>query len=166
MQQQKKGISTDILLLLFSHSDVSDSLWPHGLQHTRLQFSSVQFSHSVMSNSLQPHESQHTRPPCPSPTPGVYSNSSLLSRWCHLTILSSAALFFCLQSFPASVSFPVFPLFSVVSMLIYIPTKSTQMFPFPASSPTFVIFRLYDNNHSHTREVISHCSFDLHLPDD
>ena len=42
MQQQRKGISTDILLLLFSHLDVFDSLWPHGLQHTRIQFSSVQ----------------------------------------------------------------------------------------------------------------------------
>ena len=40
-----------------------------------LRFSSVQFSHSVMSDSLRPHESQHTRPPCPSPTPGVHSNS-------------------------------------------------------------------------------------------
>ena len=44
---------------------------------------SVQFSHSVVSDSLQPHELQHARPPCPSPTPGVYSNSCPLSRWCH-----------------------------------------------------------------------------------
>ena len=51
----------------------------------RSQFSSVQFSHSVVSDSLQPHESQHTRPPCPSPTPGVYSNSCPSSRWCHPT---------------------------------------------------------------------------------
>ena len=42
---------------------------------TTVQFSSVQFSHSVMSDSLQPHESQHARPPCPSPTPGVHSDS-------------------------------------------------------------------------------------------
>ena len=48
--------------------------------------SSVQFSHSVVSDSLQPHEPQHTRPPCPSPTPRVYSNSCPLSRWCHQTI--------------------------------------------------------------------------------
>ena len=41
-----------------------------------IQFSSVQFSHSVMSNSLRPHESQHARPPCPSPSPGVHSDSS------------------------------------------------------------------------------------------
>ena len=46
-------------------------------------FSSVQFRRSVVSDSLQPHEPQHTRPPCPSPSPGVHSNSRPLSRWCH-----------------------------------------------------------------------------------
>ena len=56
-----------------------------------LIISSVQFSCSVMSNSLQPHESQHARPPSPSPTPGVYSKSCLLSRWCHPAISSSVA---------------------------------------------------------------------------
>ena len=55
---------------------------------------SVQFSHSVMSNSLWPHELQHARPPCPSPTPRVYSNSCPLSQWCHPTISSSVVLFF------------------------------------------------------------------------
>ena len=61
------------------------------------------FSHSVMSNSLQPHGLQHTRPPCPSPTPGAYSNSCPLSRWCHPTISPSVIPFSsCLQSFPAS----------------------------------------------------------------
>ena len=52
-------------------------------------FSSVQFSHSVMSNSLQPHGLQHARFPCPSPTPGAYPNSCPLSQWCHPTISSS-----------------------------------------------------------------------------
>ena len=52
-------------------------------------FSSVQFSCSVVSDSLQPHESQHTRPPCPSPIPGVHSNSHPSSRWCHPAISSS-----------------------------------------------------------------------------
>ena len=52
-------------------------------------FSSVQFSCSVMSDSLQAHGLQHARPPCPSPIPGVYSNSYPLSRWCHPTISSS-----------------------------------------------------------------------------
>ena len=71
-----------------------------------LQFSSVQFSHSVMSDSLWPHESQHTSPPCPSPTPGVHPNPCPLSQWCHPAISSSVAPFFsCPQSFPASGSF-------------------------------------------------------------
>ena len=55
--------------------------------------SSVQFSRSVVSDSLRPHESQYTRPSCPSPTPGVYPNSCLLSRWCHPTISSSVVPF-------------------------------------------------------------------------
>ena len=70
--------------------------------------SSVQFSHSVLSDSLWPRESQHTRPPCPSPTSGVYPNSCPLSRWCHSTISSSVVPFSpCPQSFPASGSFPM-----------------------------------------------------------
>ena len=69
------------LLLLFSHSVVSNSLWPHGLQHARL--------------------------PCPSLSPRACSNSCPLSRWCHPTISSSVAPFSCLQSFPASGSFPM-----------------------------------------------------------
>ena len=72
-----------------------------------------QFSHSVMSNSLRPHRLQHDRPPCPSPTPGVYSNSYPLSRWCHPTISSSVDSFSChLQSFPASEFFPMSHLFT------------------------------------------------------
>ena len=70
--------------------------------------SSIQFSCSVMSNSLWPHGLQHAKLPYPSPTPGAYSNSCPLSRWCHPTISSSVILFFShLQSFPASGSFPV-----------------------------------------------------------
>ena len=66
-----------------------------------------------MSDSLQPHGLQHTRPPCPSPTPGVYSNSCLLSWWCHPTVSSSVVPFSsCRQSFPASGSFPVSQLFA------------------------------------------------------
>ena len=71
-------------------------------------FSSVQLSRSVVSNSLWPHGLQHARPPCPSPTPGVYSNSCALSWWCHPTISSSVIpLSSHLQSFPASGSFPM-----------------------------------------------------------
>ena len=69
-------------------------------------FSSIHFSRSVMSNSLWPHESQHARPSCPSPTPGVHSNSCPLSQWCHPTISSSVVPFSsCHQSFAASGSF-------------------------------------------------------------
>ena len=70
--------------------------------------SSVQFSHSVVSNSLRPNELQHARPPCPSPTPGVHSDSRPLSQWCHPAISSSVvALSSCPQSVPASESFPM-----------------------------------------------------------
>ena len=67
---------------------------------------SLQFSHSVKSDSLRPHGLQHARPPCPLLTPGAYSNSCPLSLWCHPTISSSVVPFSCLQSFPASRSFP------------------------------------------------------------
>ena len=72
------------------------------------------FSHSVMTNSLQPHGLQHARLPCPSLSPGACSNSCPLSQWCHPTISSSVILFSsCLQSFPASgSSFPMSWLFS------------------------------------------------------
>ena len=74
--------------------------------YTKVIFQSVQFSSTVVSNSLQPHEPQHARPPCPSPTPGIYSNSCPLSRWCHPTISSSVISFSShLQSSPASGSF-------------------------------------------------------------
>ena len=74
---------------------------------------SDQISRSVVSNSLQPHESQHTRPPCPSPTPGVHSDSRPSSQWCHPAISSSVVLFSsCPQSFPTSESFPMTQLFT------------------------------------------------------
>ena len=76
-------------------------------------FSSVQFSRSDMSNSLWPHESQHARPPCPSPCPGVHSDSHPLSPWCHTAISSSVVPFSsCLQFFPASGSFPMSQFFT------------------------------------------------------
>ena len=73
----------------------------------------VQFSRSVESDTLRPHELQHARPPCPSPTPRVYSNSCPLNWWCHPTTSSSIVPFSsCLQSFPASGSFPMNWLFT------------------------------------------------------
>ena len=74
------------------------------------QFISVQ---SLSCDSLQPHGLQHARPPCPSPTPGVYSNSCPSSWWCHPTISSSVIPFsFCIQSFSASQSFPMSQFFT------------------------------------------------------
>ena len=78
-----------------------------------LQFNSVQFSRSVMPNSLRPHKSQHARTPCPSPIPGVHSNSCPLSRWCHPAISSSVVPFSsCPQSLPESESFAMSQLFA------------------------------------------------------
>ena len=71
-----------------------------------------QFSHSVMSDSFWPHGLQHARPLCPSPTPRVYSNSCPLRQWCHPTISSCVIPFSsCPQSFPASGSFQMSQLF-------------------------------------------------------
>ena len=85
----------------------------HYLHYLHHSFSSVQFSRSVVSNSLWPHELQHARPPCPSPTPGLYSNSCPLNRWCHPTISSSVVPFSsCPQSCPASGSFQMSQLFA------------------------------------------------------
>ena len=93
---------------------------------------SVQFSHSVMSNSLQPQESQHARPPCPSPTPGVHSNSYPSSQRCHPAISSSVFPFSsCPQCLPASESFPKSQLFAwgqstgVSALASFLP-KNTQ----------------------------------------
>ena len=77
------------------------------------QFSSVHFSRSVVSDSLRPHESQHARPPCPSPTPGIHSDSCPSNQWCHPAISSSVIPFSsCPQSLPATESFPVSQLFA------------------------------------------------------
>ena len=82
--------------------------WIHMFSSECSLFSSVQFSSSVVSDSLWPHELQHARPPCPSPTPGVHSNSCASSQWCHPAILSSVIPFSsCPQSLPASESFPM-----------------------------------------------------------
>ena len=71
----------------------------------------IEFSRSVVSDSLRPHELQHARPPCPSPIPGVHSNSRPVSQWCHPAI-SSSVVPFCPQSLPASGSFPMSQLFT------------------------------------------------------
>ena len=100
-------------------------------------FSSVQFSRSVVSDSLWPHELQHARPPCPSPTPGVHSNSRPSSRWCHPAISSPVVPFSsCPQSLPASESFPMSQLFAwdgqstgVSALASFLPKKSQGWSP-------------------------------------
>ena len=128
-------------MLLFSHSVLSDSLWPHGtgacqasqdrtlhrqqssgkkahvfpfhIMESFILSPLLSFSCSVVSDSLRLHRLQHARPPCPSPSPGVCSNSCPLRWWCHWTISSSVVPFSShLQSFPASGSFPVSQLFT------------------------------------------------------
>ena len=99
--------------------------------------SSVQFSRSAVSDSLRPHESQHARPPCPSPTPGVHSDSRSSSQWCHPVISSSVVPFSsCPQSLPASESFPMSQLFTwggqstgVSALASFLPKKSQGWSP-------------------------------------
>ena len=90
-----------------------------------------------MSDSLQLHELQHARPPCPSPTPGVHSDSRPSSQWCHPAISSSAVRFSsCSQSLPASESFPMSQLFAwggqrngVSALASFLPKKSQEWSP-------------------------------------
>ena len=85
-----------------------------------------QFSHSVASDSLQPHELQHAR--LPSPTPGAWSNSCPLSQWCHPTVSTSVVPFSsCLQSFPASGSFPMSQFFTSGGQTIGAPASVLPM---------------------------------------
>ena len=101
------------------------------------QFSSVQFSCSVVSDSLGPHGLQHATLPCPSPTPGGYSNSCPSSWWCHPTISSSVVPFSShLQSFPASGSFQMSQLFTsggqiigVSALASVLPMNIQDLFP-------------------------------------
>ena len=96
-----------------------------------------------MSDSLQPHELQHTRLPCLSPSPRVCSNSCPLTQWCDPTISSSVAHFSCLQSFPASGSFPVSWLFASGGQIIgalasasVLPMNIQGWFPLQSSNST------------------------------
>ena len=89
----------------------------------------VQFSRSVVSNSLWPHELQHARPPCLSPTPRIYPNSCPLSQWCHPAISSSVVPFSsCHQSFPAPWSFQMSQLLTSGGQNIGV-SASTSVFP-------------------------------------
>jgi len=89
---------------------------------------SVQFYHSVMSDSLQSNGLQHARLPCPSPTPGACPNSCPSSQWCHPTSSSSVVPFSsCLQSFPASGSFPVSQFFASGGQSIGVSTSASVL---------------------------------------
>ena len=101
------------------------------------QIRSDQISRSVVSDSLRPHESQHARPPCPSPTPGVHSDSHPSSQWCHPAISSSVVPFSsCPQSLPALEFFPMSQLFAwggqstgVSALASFLPKKSQGWSP-------------------------------------
>ena len=100
-----------------------------------LFFKSIQFSLSVVSDSLWPHGLQHARLPCPPLSPGICSNSCLLSRWCYPIISSSASPFsFCLQSFSVSGSFPRSQFFesggqSIGASASFLPINIQSRFP-------------------------------------
>ena len=118
---EEMATDSSIFVWRIPQTEESAGLQSMGLQRIRYDWAtnrqtyviSVQFSHSVMSDSLQPHGLQHARPPCPSPTPGAYSNSCPWSRWYHSTISSSVIPFSsCLQSFPVSGSFQMIQFFA------------------------------------------------------
>ena len=105
--------------------------------HGYEDFSSVQFSRSVVSDSLWPHKLQQARPPCPSPTPGVHSDSHPSSQWCHPAISSSVVPFSsCPQFLPASEFFPINQLFAwggqstgLSALASFLPKKSQGLSP-------------------------------------
>ena len=120
-------------LLLFSRSVVSDSLWPHGLQHARL--------------------------PCPSPTPRACSNSCPSSRWCHQTISSSVVPFSsCLPSLPASGSFPMSQFFTSGGQSIGVSASTSVLLMniqdwFPLGLSSWISLQPKDSNFSNTTSL-------------
>ena len=106
----KWHLVTLICISLKTDNSVKDFIFVSDI--SSVQFSSVHFSGSVVTDSLQPHELQHARPPCPSPSPGVHTDSHPLSPWCHPAILSSVVPFSCPQSLRASESFPMSQFFA------------------------------------------------------
>ena len=124
-----------------------------------------------MSDSLWPHESQHARPPCPSPTPGVYSNSCPSSWWCHPAISSSVIPFSsCPQSLPASGSFPMSQLFTWggqsigVSASASVLSKNTQDWS-PLERTGWIslqskgLFKSLLQHHSSKASILRHSAF-------
>ena len=111
--------------------------WWLGVEWTWSPFMSVHFSCSVVSDSLWPHELQHSRSPCPSPTPSIHTNSCPSSQWCHPTTSSSVVPFSsCTQPLPASESFPMSQFFiwgdqstGVSALASFLPKKSQDWSP-------------------------------------
>ena len=117
--QEEKKMAKDVKNIFTEDIQMTNKQMKRYSISSDIQFSSAQFSHSVVSNSLQPHGLQHASPPCPSPTPGVYPNSCPLSWWCHPAISSSVIPFSSYpQSFPASGAFPVIQFFASGSQSI------------------------------------------------
>ena len=139
----------------------------HLLNNLFFQFSSVQFSRSVVSNSLPPHESQHTRPLCPSPTPGVHSDSRPSSQRCHPVNSSSVVPFsFCPQSFPASESFPMSQLFAwggqntgVSALASFLPKKSQGWSPSEWTGWVSLQSKRLLQHHSSNASILTHQFF-------
>ena len=132
---------------------------------------SVQCSHSVMSDSLRPHGLQHTRPPCPSPTPRVYSDSCSLSQWCRPTISFSLVPFSSrLQSFLALGSFPMNQFFISGGQSIGV-SASASVFPVNTqdwsplgwtgwiSLPSKGLFKSLLQHHSSKASILWHSAF-------
>ena len=122
-----------------------------------------------MSDSLRPHGLQHARPPCPSPTPRVYSNSCPLTRWHHPTISYSVVPFSCLQSFPASGSSPMSQLFAsggqstgVSASTSVLPMNIQYWFPYHGlvGSPCSPLdFKSLPQHHSSKALILRHLAF-------
>ena len=131
----------------------------------------VQFSRSVMSNCLWHHGLQHTRLPCPSPTPRAYLNSCPSSRWCHPTISSSVVPFSsCPQSLPASKSFPMSQLFAwggqstgVSASASVLPMNTQDLSPSEwtgwISLQSKGLSRVFSNTHSSKASILWHSAF-------
>ena len=139
--------------------------------HNIVNWLSVQFSRSVVSDSLRPNESQHTRPPCPSPSPGVHSDSRPSSQWCHPAISSWVVLFSsCPQSLPASESFPMSQLFTwgghstgVSALASFLPKNTQDWSPSEwigwISLQSKGLSRVFSNTNSSKASILWHSAF-------
>ena len=132
--------------------------WLYSVQFWESYFdSSVQFSHSFVSDSLQPHGLQQARPPCPSPTPGVYSNSCPLSQWCHPYMTTGKTIALTRQTFVGKVTSLLFNM--LCSLVITFLPRSKHLLISWLKSPSAVNLELPKNKVWHC----FHC-FSIYLP--